>query len=293
MADSTEPLEVTIVLLTRNRADLVEQTLASLAEQEWDGDWDILFLDNDSTDETPAILERWADKMPVATRTVIATGGRGVPYVRNAAVAATDARSVVFVDDDDVLRPGFVAAMGAALRDHEFVGPRHEYHTLNDERTARDRTGQTTALTRFDGVPVVAGGGFGCRRGVWHQVGGNDETFGTGQDIDFSMRVAALGTVTPYFCADAVYCVRVRRTTRSAFRQGRRMARAAVRVHKVHTSHVRPQPDATRRWLRRWVALTLRVRGLRVETNRPRWAFDIGHEIGRITGMISYRTWYP
>lgn len=293
MTDSIEAFELTVVVLTRNRADLVEETLASLAGQKWDGRWDIVFLDNGSTDATPRILRQRLDCMPTPTRIVEATGGQSVPYARNAGAKATTARSVVFVDDDDVLAPGFVAAMGMALRDHEFVGPRHDYHTLNDERTARDRTGQTKGLNHFGGIPVVSGGGFGCRRDLWEQVGGNDESFRAGQDIDFSLRVAALDTITPHFCGDAEYCVRARTTTRGAFRQGKRMGRAAIRLHKVHTAHLRPEPEATRQWMRRWVALVLRLRGLRQTENRPRWAFDVGREVGRLMGMLAHRTWSP
>ena len=293
MANSTGQTELTVILLTFNREDLVEETLASLAEQEWDGDWEIVLLDNQSTDSTPQILARWAEKMPVPTRIVVADEGKGVPYVRNAGARASDARSILYLDDDDIILPGFVPAMAEALRDHEFVGPRHDYHHLNDERTARDRGGQTEALTIVDGVPVVAGGGFGCRRDLWTRLDGNDENFGTGQDIDFSMRVAALGDVTPHFCEDAVYCVRVRTASTSSFTQGRRMGRAIVHVHKRHTSDVRPTPGATRRWRRRWLALALRVRTLRQPENRPRWGFDLGHEVGRLGGMLEFRTWYP
>ena len=193
MADSTEPLEVTIVLLTRNRADLVEQTLASLAEQEWDGDWDILLVDNDSTDATPEILERWADKMPVATRVVSATEGHSCAHARNAGVARAESRSFAFVDDDDLLATGWVAAMGAALREHEFVASRCEYFELNEPEVAVLHTFQTERIGLHFGEPVVDGAGSGMRRELWNDLGGNDESLGFAEDADLSLRLARLG----------------------------------------------------------------------------------------------------
>ena len=69
------PLDLTVVVPTHNRADLIEETLAALAEQEWAGGrWDIVLVDNDSTDATPEILERWAERMPVPTRIVTVAG---------------------------------------------------------------------------------------------------------------------------------------------------------------------------------------------------------------------------
>ncbi len=293
MADHTAATELTVVVTAHNRADVIDETLASIAEQRWDGDWDLLLLDNDSTDATPEILHRWADEMPVPTRVVAATERHNPSYARNTAVAATDAASVAFVDDDDVIGEGWVAAIGDALRTHELVASRHDYRRLNDPAQIKDRVNQTTALSTFHGTPVVSGGGLGCRRSLWNAVGGSNEAFRTGQDIDFALRVAAHGDVEPVLVDDAEYSVRLRSAAAKAFGQGERMGRAEVRLRAAHTPDAALAADAGRRWARRWLALALRIRGLGSEANRRRWAFDVGHEIGRLRGMVVHRTWAP
>ena len=293
MADASDPTELTVVVTTHNRADLIDDTLAALAAQRWNGDWDVLLLDNGSTDHTPEILERWVEKMPVPARIVTAGERHNPSYARNAAVDSTTATSVAFVDDDDLIADGWVAAIGTALRTHELVGSRHEYHRLNHPSFARERCGQTATLNRFYDLPVVSGGGMGCRRALWLTVGGSNEAFRTGQDIDFALRVARIGTVTPHLCLDAEYSVRLRDGARAAFEQGERMGRALVRLRAVHTPALETTPGATRRWLRRWVALVLRMKKLRSETQRRRWAGDVGHELGRLRGMVAHRTWCP
>ena len=92
--------ELSIVVTAHNRADIVEETLASLAEQEWDGDWDVVLVDNDSSDATLEVLERWADKMPVPTAVVEARDDHNLCYARNAGVAGIAEVVVVSGLDD-------------------------------------------------------------------------------------------------------------------------------------------------------------------------------------------------
>ena len=185
--------ELSIVVTAHNRADIVEETLASLAEQEWDGDWDVVLVDNDSSDATLEVLERWADKMPVPTAVVEARDDHNLCYARNAGVAASTAASVAFLDDDDVIAPGYVAAMGLALRRADFAGPRHEHGLLNPPELARYRGSfQTNELGEVFGVTMVSGGGLACRRRLWDELGGQRVELGYGaEDADFSLRAAA------------------------------------------------------------------------------------------------------
>ncbi len=288
----TEPVELTVVFTTHNRADLIDEGLAALAEQAWDdGCWDILLVDNLSTDDTPEVLKRWVEKMPVTTRVISAPGGRGPSFARNAAVAATTSTSVAFVDDDDLVAPDWVEAIGAALRSSPFVGSRHDFERLNDPALAASRLNQTMELASFHDVAVVSGAGMGCRRSIWNEVGGSNPDFRTGQDIDFALRVSALDDVSATFCREAEYHVRLRDGILPSFEQGERFARAWIRLHKVHPDAVGAKRLSLRRWFRRWIALGFRIRKLGDPTQRLRWAFDLGYELGRLRGAIVYRTW--
>ena len=67
---------------------------------------------------------------------VSATDRHTPSYSRNVGVAETDATSIAFIDDDDVIGDGWVAAIGSALREHQLVGSRFEYHALNEPTVA-------------------------------------------------------------------------------------------------------------------------------------------------------------
>lgn len=285
--------ELTVIVTTRNRADVLDETLGAIAKQTWDGEWELLVLDNGSTDGTPETLQRWLDRMPVPMRIVTAGERNNASYSRNTAVANTTARSVAFIDDDDVVGAGWVAAIGDALRTYPMLGSRFDYHLLNDHQLAERRHFQTKELGRFHDAVVVNGGGMACHRELWNAVGGSNEEFRTGQDIDFSLRVAMRGDVIPHFCEDAVYHMRLRDGLGAAFRQGRNFGRAWVHLYSVHGGSFGASRDDERPWTRRWLALVLRLRNLRTRSQRLSWCFDVGHNYGRLLGSVRHRTWCP
>lgn len=285
--------ELTVAVTTCNRADVVDETLASVALQEWDGDWDVVIVDNGSTDETPQILERWLHRMPVSARVVEASDRRGPSFARNTAVAHSTARSIAFVDDDDVIAQGWVAAIGTALRSHEFVGSRLEYHQLNDDALARVNHFQSVRLGRHFGVDVVASGGVGCRRDLWNELGGSDESFRYAEDIDFSLRVAERGGVHPHFCGEAVYHVRLRDGAVVGFRRGRYRGVAEVQLYRRHRAECGARPDALLRAIARWCRLVVQLPVLANPSKRAHWAEQAGRRVGRLSASVRERVWYP
>lgn len=295
MRDCSGRSDLTVIVTAHNRADLVEETLSSLADQEWpDGTWDIVLVDNDSTDDTPAILERWAEKMPVEAQVVTATEHHNLSYARHAGVDASDSRSIAFLDDDDVIASGYVAAMGTALREHELVGPRHEHGLLNDDVTARHRgTFQTEELGEIFGTPMVSGGGFACRRELWDRLGGHSIETGYGaEDVEFALRAAQAGA-EPTFVGDAIYHVRLRGGWRSSFRQGRSFAVARVRLYRLFGADLGVRPDSPAQFTRNWGGMLVRLPGLRHTGPRLVWMFQLGRRLGHLEGSWRERTWYP
>ena len=105
-------MDCSVLLATRDRAASLERTLASLAAQEAPGlTWEVLVADNGSTDDTPAVLERWAGRLPLRTATEPAPGkNRALNRVLGMARGAL----LLFTDDDVVVAPGWIAAHAAA-----------------------------------------------------------------------------------------------------------------------------------------------------------------------------------
>ena len=92
-------MDATVVICTRNRARSLERTLRSIAEaaKHVQRPWELLIVDNGSTDDTRAAAEAFGAVLPV--RVVLETNP-GLSNARNAGVAHARGRYIVWTDDD-------------------------------------------------------------------------------------------------------------------------------------------------------------------------------------------------
>jgi glycosyltransferase involved in cell wall biosynthesis len=94
-------MKISALICTRNRAKSLEVTLRRFYEQRLGGDYsyELIVVDNDSTDETREVVARCVAQHPETTRYLLERR-RGLSYARNAAVAAAAGEILVFTDDD-------------------------------------------------------------------------------------------------------------------------------------------------------------------------------------------------
>src|SRR5262245_23716854 len=94
-------LDLSVIVCTYNRVDLLRHTLAALAAQRVSSSvrWDIVVGDNNSTDDTRLLIPNFARTAPVSTRYLF-EGCQGLSYARNAGIAASEGAIVAFTDDD-------------------------------------------------------------------------------------------------------------------------------------------------------------------------------------------------
>lgn len=108
------PPSFTVAICTWNRAPVLRRALAShaAARVPADLDWEIVVVDNGSTDDTADAVAEWAARLPVR-RVLEETAG--LSHARNAAVRAAHGDYVAWVDDDAFVEPGWLAAYRAAV----------------------------------------------------------------------------------------------------------------------------------------------------------------------------------
>ena len=126
------PPVVSIVIPTYNRAAFIGRALDSVRQQE-EQDYEVIVVDDASTDETPALLRARAEADPrirVITRTC---GRHGPAAARNAGIAAAHGAWIAFLDSDDEWRPGKLTAfLRAAENGVSLIGS--DYHIIEDEQ---------------------------------------------------------------------------------------------------------------------------------------------------------------
>jgi hypothetical protein len=104
--------EVSIILPTYNRVDVIGRAIASIIGQTHQ-DWELLVIDDGSNDGT---VERLGGLDPRIR--FIRQANQGVAAARNTGIAAATGRFIAFMDSDDAWRPQFLALTSAFLRAH-------------------------------------------------------------------------------------------------------------------------------------------------------------------------------
>ena len=282
-----------VVIPVRDAAAVVPDQLGALRAQRWEGHWEVVVaLDAGSADATADVVGRYADGWP-RLRIVDAPPGGGPGSARNVGAAAAAGSALAFCDADDVVAPGWVAAMGDALRHHEFVTGPLELDRLNPTWLVESR-GRSFADRRpvYEGIfPYASSCNLGVRRPVFERAGGFDAAWRVGEDIELSMRLWLSGIVL-HFEPGAVVHYRYRPTLRSTYRQARSYGRVRPLLAERLRRAGRPAPNRSA-GLRNWAWLVRHVRLLAGRPGRAKWLWVAGQRVGSLEGSWRVRRLYP
>jgi glycosyltransferase involved in cell wall biosynthesis len=281
---------LSVVLSTFNREDLVGGQLEALARQEWSKPWEVVVADNGSTDSTLAIVESYRERLP-QLRVVDASERPGMAYAMNAATAVARGRAFAFLNDDDEVATGWLAAMGAALERHPFVAARLDVVRFNPPWVIAFRNHpQYEKLDGWYRAPdwkYAAGAAIGVQRVAHEAVGGFDARFVHIQDVDYCFRLALAGYPLT-FVPDAVVHYRFRDDLRGTYRNARAYGQWTVPVYKRFVPLGLPRPPRTAA-LRGWAHLAKLLLLVRDRASLARFVWQLGWRIGLVQGSVRFR----
>lgn len=101
MATCSIPLS--IIIPVYNKAEYVARCLNSIIEQDYT-DFEIIIIDDGSTDESASIIKQFTDKRINLIHTV----NQGVSAARNRGMAEAKGKYLLFVDSDDYISPHYL-----------------------------------------------------------------------------------------------------------------------------------------------------------------------------------------
>ena len=201
-------MTVSLIVSTRNRGDRLDDFFASIARLQSPAEgWELILVDNGSTDGTADAIRRFAAAAPFPVRCVHAATP-GLSHARNAGLQQAAGRIVAFTDDDCYPRPDYLRAVVAVFAQHQagVIGGRV---VLHDPADAPVGVKDVPAAVEIPPAPfvragVMHGANMAVRREVLEKIGGFDPRLGAGtrcmagEDTDFIARAVWAGWTARY-----------------------------------------------------------------------------------------------
>ncbi len=123
---------VSFVVPARDEVDALPDLLESIEAQTADVPFEVVIVDDGSTDGTGAVAERFAERADVDV-TVVESDGRGPGGARNEGARVAEGQWYAFVDADTCLETDYLAEMHAFVTDEDLdaAGCHCHYHGDN------------------------------------------------------------------------------------------------------------------------------------------------------------------
>lgn len=191
---ASEPRLVSVILPIRNEEAHLAQQLRALAGQTYAGSWELVVVDNGSTDGSSEIVEAWRDRFP-ALRVIDASCQPGLNYARNRGVSGARGDLLAFCDADDEAVPRWLESLATAAAGADLVGGPLDDDALNDGVSEAwiPRERLTELPTAYGFLSYAPGGNCGVWTRLADELRWNDSYVVGGSDVEFSWRAHLAG----------------------------------------------------------------------------------------------------
>jgi glycosyltransferase involved in cell wall biosynthesis len=277
---------ISVVVPVKNGLPWLDHQLRALAGQELAADWEVVVADNGSDDGTQTCAQGWTERHP-RIRLVDASARRGAAAARNVGAEAARGRLLAFCDADDVVRPGWLAAMRAALADADLVAGVYDFGALD----GHPQPAPVPASTRQLGfLPFALSANLAVRREAFEAVHGFAEGLSPEEDVDLCWRLQLAGYRFEV-AGDAIVDKRERDAVKPMFRAAWAYGRCGPRLYSCYRA------NGMRRDLRgaakAWAWLVVHSPGLVNPLRRRQWVRTFGIRTGRLTSSVRHRVFFP
>ncbi len=284
-------MKVSVIIPCLNAAETIGVQLEALANQQWSQPWEVIIADNGSTDNTASIVEQYQTRIP-NLRIVDASDRKGASHARNIGAKAAQGESLLFIDADDEVAPGWLAAMGEALAKNDFVTGHNNYNKLSDTWVVRcyQLENGTGIMENTYYLPFAGSGNLGIKRAIHEKIGGFDEALYQSEDVDYCWRAYYVGTKLHYV-PDAIAYIRLRGNLASIYRRSWAVGKGVILVYKKHRPLGMPQMVSWKTFLKTSFTLTIQILLLQIRDKESlaKWLMSLAWRGGQLWGCIKYQ----
>lgn len=190
-------LRVSVIIPSYNRADRVPSLLTALLQQEYDGEFEVVVVDDGSCDETPAVLQEWTSRHPKRIR-YLRQHNSGPAAARNRGAVEARGELLAFIDDDCLPERSWLRRLEEALRNSGTAAVAGAVINPEDNWIGRYINRESVidhVVTPEGAVTALVTGNAAVRADLFRKLGGFDEAIRVagGEDTEFGFRLRATG----------------------------------------------------------------------------------------------------
>ena len=253
--------DISLLICTRNRADQLAQTMKRVSAIQSQLKWELIVVDNGSTDRTSAALAEFTATFDHPVQT-LNQQGRGVAFAKNTGWRASRSGIVACIDDDCYPEEDHLDAIFECFsKDPKlgFLGGRILLYDPMDIRITIQESLEPHFFPpgSFIRPGFIIGANIAYRRAAVSAVGGFDPWFGagalfSGDELDLIARISAAGWNGAYDPRPVVYHHHGRRTAKDEWHLRRWYERGAGAYYAKGMLNRRMRSVYLKNWLHTW-----------------------------------------
>jgi glycosyltransferase involved in cell wall biosynthesis len=282
LSTSGAPPAISVVLPCHGDGVHLGAQLEALAAQRFGGPWELVVVDDRMEPDARRHVQRAAGQL--ADLTIVRSRGPGCAAARNTGIEQARSDLLAFCDDDDVVEPGWLAALHRGLEHHELVAGQLDVLGEGDAAPPPLRHRKAGFLTRGSTANL------GVRRAVFDHVHPFDEDLVRSSDAEFTWRAQLAGHDLVAW-PEAVVAKRSRSCARDTWRQEMSWGAAEAQLYRRYRPMGMSRSSvpgavwaAMRHAVLSWVSRDTVDRSL----HRRRLAFRIGRWHGSLRNRVLY-----
>jgi len=122
-------MEVSVIIPAYNSGKTIEDTVKSVLSQTFKGQYEVIVVDDGSTDNTAEAISKIKDKRII----LVKQSNKGPATARNHGARKARGRFILFTDSDCIADKNWIKEMIAPLKRPEIVGVQGKYKILNKQ----------------------------------------------------------------------------------------------------------------------------------------------------------------
>jgi glycosyltransferase involved in cell wall biosynthesis len=283
--------KVSVIIPCRNVAWCIKDQLQALANQNYQEDWEIIIVNNKSSDNSKEVIQQIQKTFPVSITIIDALNKDGAAYALNVGAKNANSTFLAFCDADDKVNETWLKALVSFCKDGTITsGASRRWD--GKESNLKSKILNTAEFKHLCGPPMALNGNMCITKNDFLKSGGFDEDMITGEDAEFSWRFLKNGgKIFPVNVAVIDY--RYRANLKSTFKQYVAFGIDDIKLllkFKNDFKYDYSAPNSPKRTLP-FVALFNYLKCLFGKNTilKHHYISVIGKRCGHLLGMIKYR----